>query len=155
MLEFIAEGEPDCRAVLLSYGIIMSSIFITIKGQRFTFPKYSPTDFSATPCGRVIAVYNVLGSLEGPSPRFIQAEIMTLKQVFPYLYVFPGDDAQDKLTTQNFILVAAKKPLTSITNEDEQLNRMLTPSLIPEELTYHAPVFTDDYFPANSLLDAY
>ena len=102
-----------------------------------------------------VAVYNVLGSLEGPSSRFIQAEIMTLKQVFPFLYVFPVDDGQDKLTTQNIILVAAKKPLTSLTNKDAPLDRMLATSLIPEELTYHARVFTDDFFPANSFLDAY
>jgi len=102
-----------------------------------------------------VAVYNLLGSIEGPSSRFIQAEYMTLKQVFPHVYVFLVDDGQDRKSTQNIICVASKKSLTSLTDQDAELNRMLNTSLMREDMAFLAPLFTDDFSPANGFLDAY
>ena len=102
-----------------------------------------------------VAVYNLLGAVDGQSSRFIRAEIMTLKQVFPHVSVFLVQDGQDRKGAQNIICVASKDAPASLTNSDPELDRMLGSSLIREELSFNTPILTDDFFPANSFLDAY
>ncbi len=136
------------------------AIYFDVFRSMYSVPDHLTTLESARQASRCltengVAVYNLLGAVDGQSSRFIRAEITTLKQVFPHVYVFLVQDGRDRQTAQNIICVAGRHALPSLTNPDPALDRMLGSSLIRDDLSFNAPVFTDDYFPANSFLDAY
>ncbi len=92
---------------------------------------------------------NIISSLEGKPSLFLQAELATYREIFPYVYVFAVMDPEDLFLVQSTMLVAVKsneKP--GWENEDPELTDYLrhdVTTLIPASL----PVLTDDFAPVD------
>ncbi len=103
-----------------------------------------------------IFVANIIGALEGPNAAFAQAEITTIKSVFPAVRAFTiGSSAPDE--TRNLIVIASKKqdaldsPSISAfatTRADIELNEIALDSF-PAGI-----ILTDDFAPVESLTQA-
>jgi len=92
---------------------------------------------------------NIISSLSGNASLFLQAELATYKEVFPYAYVFAAMDPEDDLMVQSTMLIAVKsqsKP--TLQNNDPELARLLN-----HEVTSHIgtnlPVLTDEFAPVD------
>ena len=92
---------------------------------------------------------NIISSLEGKPSLFLQAELATYREIFPYVYVFAVMDPEDLLIVQSTMLVAVKsaeKP--GWESEDPELTDYLrhdVTAFIPASL----PVLTDDFAPVD------
>lgn len=92
---------------------------------------------------------NIVSSIEGKNGKFLRAEYLTYKSIFPQVYLFPVQRKTEGETLQNIILVALKsekKP--EFINEDEKLQEYLD-HLWREEVTADVPILTDNYAPVE------
>lgn len=66
-----------------------------------------------------VLILNVISSLEGEQSKFFQAEYLTLKKIFPQIYIFPTYfyNEQGVNQHQNIIIFASKNP-NRLTKED-------------------------------------
>jgi spermidine synthase len=92
---------------------------------------------------------NIISSIEGNASLFLQAELSTYREVFPYVYVFAVMDPADRQTVQSTILVAVKssdKPVWE--SNDIEIAGYLkheVSGLISADL----PVLTDEFAPVD------
>lgn len=94
-------------------------------------------------------VVNIISSLKGDASLFLQAELLTYQDVFPYVYVFAVMDPEDLNGIQSTIMVAVKSNREPVMeNDDPEINGYLSrevSSLVEKNL----PVLTDDYAPVD------
>lgn len=96
-----------------------------------------------------VVILNVLGSIEGASGKFLRAELVTYKEVFPQVYIFPVRNPSDGFQVQNIALVAIKsekKPFFE--SEDPEISSYLS-HLWTKEVPRDMPVLTDDFAPVD------
>jgi len=102
---------------------------------------------------RGVLVANIIGATQGPEAAFVQAEITTIKSIFPAVRVFSvGSFLPSK--TGNIILIASQSEdiihspsidVFAITRDDIRLREIALDTL-PEGI-----LLTDDYAPVESL----
>ena len=94
-------------------------------------------------------VVNIISSLKGDASLFLQAELLTYQDVFPYVYIFAVMDPDDLTGIQSTIMVAVKSDREPVMeNDDPEINGYLSrevSSLVEKNL----PVLTDDYAPVD------
>lgn len=92
---------------------------------------------------------NIISSIEGNTGLFLQAELTTYRQVFPYVFVFAVMDPSDLQTVQSIMLVAVKTVTRpELKNDDPELAEYLdheVSGLIKTDL----PVLTDEFAPVD------
>jgi len=92
---------------------------------------------------------NIISSLEGDASLFLQAELVTYCDVFPYVYVFAVMDPADGKMIQSTILLAVKSAIKpELINDDPELSEYLqheVSGLIKTSL----PVLTDEFAPVD------
>jgi spermidine synthase len=96
-----------------------------------------------------VVVCNIISSIEGKNGKFLRAEYLTYKSIFPQVYLFPVQRENEGETLQNVILVALKsekKP--AFKNDDAKLQEYLD-HLWKEEVTADVPILTDNYAPVE------
>ncbi len=94
-----------------------------------------------------VFILNIISSIEGEKGKFLRAEYLTLKSVFPQVYIFPVKEPNNGETLQNIVLVAMKskrKPIFN--NENQELQKYLN-NLWKGEVATDVPMLTDDYAP--------
>ena len=92
-------------------------------------------------------------TIEWDAGKFIRAEYLTYKKVFPHVYLFPVRTAEPA-AVQNIILVAAKNPVApELTSSDPELSRYLK-MRFTGELAEDVPVLTDDFAPVDQYISA-
>jgi len=96
------------------------------------------------------AIYmNTISSLEGDTGKYFRAQLSTYKRVFPYVLVFPVDDANDTKLIQNIVIVALKNKtgLTTQENLIQEYSSYLS-HLYAKDLE-EGLVLSDDYAPVE------
>lgn len=93
---------------------------------------------------------NIISSINGDGSLFLQAELATYRQVFPYCYVFAVMDPDDRAVIQSTVLIAVKSDMEPLLdNDDAELSEFLehdVTGLIGSSL----PVLTDEYAPVDN-----
>lgn len=101
-----------------------------------------------------VVIVNIISAIEGEKGKFLRAEYLTYKNIFPQVYLFPVSNPKDGTGVQNIILVALKSKdikyeLSS--NIDLELNEYLK-HLWKKEVFVDVPILTDDYAPVDSYI---
>jgi spermidine synthase len=95
-----------------------------------------------------VLLINLIGSLEGDNGRVFRSAYAICQAIFPQLYVFCIEKADDRLV-QNIMMVASKNPVRfPLQSADEELNRYLGKYWhrpIPNDV----PLLTDDFAPVE------
>ena len=81
---------------------------------------------------------NVISSIDGNNSKFLKAEVLTLKNVFKNVYVFPCNDVNDIDKIQNNMVVACDEQLFTENYVDVNLN--------------DAILLTDNYCPVDTII---
>lgn len=96
-----------------------------------------------------ILIENIIASLEGVQSEFLQAELHTLKQVFPQTFVFACHDPDDTRLLQSISLVALKSGTQpALHNADPSLQAFLN-NLVEINIAGGTIILTDDYAPVE------
>ncbi len=92
---------------------------------------------------------NMIGAFEGDNSRFVRAEYVTCKSVFPQVYLFAVNSKNDGLLIQSVILVALKSDRKiNLDNEDRELTQYLS-QLWTRKINTELPILTDDFAPVD------
>lgn len=95
-----------------------------------------------------VVILNIINAQDGDASRFLHAQYLTYKQIFPEVFLLPVRNSSSTLV-QNIMLVAAKNPDTlSFSHPDEELQALL------ERKTYldvhrGTKILTDNYAPVD------
>lgn len=101
-----------------------------------------------------VVILNVISALSGPQARFLQAEYLTYKSVFPKVYIFPVRTLTDQSAFQNIVLIALKSEKEpALVSDDLELNSYLS-HLWQSPQIDAMPILTDDYAPVDYYLGA-
>jgi len=98
-----------------------------------------------------IVILNIISSIEGKKGKFLRAEVGTYKNIFPQVYLFPVQEPDNGLVTQNIILVALKStngPAPAFTDNDPELNNYLQHRW-KKAISNDLPILTDDFAPVD------
>lgn len=96
-----------------------------------------------------VVILNTISSFSGDKGRFLRAEYLTYKSIFPQVYLFPVKDVKDENVVQNIILVAIKSDkIPTFSDDDSKLNEYLQ-HLWTKEIKQDVPVLTDDFAPVD------
>lgn len=96
-----------------------------------------------------VVIFNVGGAITGKSSRFLQAEIVTYKKVFPQLLLFKVKSEKSDDEVQNFVIIAVKDRLIqSPENIDPEISKMLQ-SNYQFQLNTDLIFLTDDLAPVE------
>jgi len=99
--------------------------------------------------GDGVVVLNIISSIEGDKSKFLRAEYVTYKSIFPQVYLFPVDTIDDGNKVQNIILVASKnKKPENFHDNDPELNKYLQ-HLWVKPVDVNIPIITDDFAPVD------
>ena len=92
---------------------------------------------------------NIISSVKGDASLFLQAELATYRDVFPYVFVFAVMDPADLDTVQSTILIAVKSNKSpDIENSDPVLSAYLKHD-VTDLVGTSVPVLTDDFAPVD------
>ncbi|MBD3300313.1 MAG: spermidine synthase [Candidatus Moranbacteria bacterium] len=96
-----------------------------------------------------VVILNIISAMEGEKGEFLRAEYATYKSVFPQVYLFAVDKADDPNEVQNIMLVALKSDQNpSFESSDPELNSYLK-HLWTQEIKQDKPILTDDHAPVD------
>jgi spermidine synthase len=156
----LAIYHQDARSFLNApgkqYDVILGDTF----SSHYSIPFHLSTveavqKIHATLVDDGIVLVNILAALEGDAGRFLRAELVTFKAVFPQVYLFPVTDPDDRQRWQNIMLVALKATSEpSLRSTRSELDLMLT-HLRTEPLSENLPPLTDDYAPVDYFLASF
>jgi spermidine synthase len=150
--------HEDARTYLNNSGEKYEVIFGDTFKSLYTLPWHLTTLEAAEKAYNMLedkgcVVLNIISSLQGRSSYFLQAEIATYRQVFPYVYVFAVMDPDDLERVQSVILVAVKSDEEpAITSPDAVLDEYLKNEVI-SKINLKLPVLTDEYAPVDYYTD--
>lgn len=95
-------------------------------------------------------ILNLISAIDGPAGQFLRAEYSTYKSVFPQVYLFPVQKADDGRMVQNIILVALKSEDKMVFRKsgDAELDGYVG-HLWEQDVASDMPILTDDYAPVD------
>ena len=96
-----------------------------------------------------VVVLNIISAIEGDKGKFLRAEYLTYKSIFPQVYIFPVREIKNGLEVQNIILVALKSDtLPEFKSDDFNLNGYLEHRWL-KDINVDMPMLTDDFAPVD------
>ncbi|MBN2404733.1 MAG: fused MFS/spermidine synthase [Coriobacteriia bacterium] len=103
-----------------------------------------------------ILAMNIIGSPQGPGSRFLWAEYVTLKSVFPHVEVFAVYDPAQPTEIQNISILAAKNGSADLLGRlqdasPDLTSRRIDPATMAETIAT-TPLITDDFAPVDQYL---
>ncbi|MHB1340845.1 MAG: fused MFS/spermidine synthase [Coriobacteriia bacterium] len=103
-----------------------------------------------------VVAMNIVASAEGPGSRFLWAEYITLKSVFPQVEVFAVYDAASPTEIQNISVIAGKSESTDLLGVLGRISpdltaRRIDPASVKATLD-SIPLITDDFAPVDQYL---
>ncbi|MFC1616019.1 fused MFS/spermidine synthase [Patescibacteria group bacterium] len=100
-----------------------------------------------------VLLINLIGALEGEKGQMLRAEYATLKSVFPQVYIFTAQKADDPEAVQNLMVIAYKSDnIPVMVSSDPDINYMLNRkwnNKIEEDM----PILTDEFAPVDAYVD--
>ena len=136
------------------YDVICWDVFTSVNNVPFQLTTKEVTEklFSMLNENGIVLL-NTIGSIEGKKGKFLRAEHATYKSVFKNVYLFAVQDEENGELIQNIILVALKSNDTpNFQSEMPEINEKLQ-HIWKKGIPADQPVLTDDYAPANYLLN--
>jgi spermidine synthase len=92
---------------------------------------------------------NIISSVEGDASLFLQAELATYREVFPYVFVFAVMDPKDAQIVQSTMLVAVKSETSPVMeSKDPELADFLSHE-VTGRIATTLPVLTDEFAPVD------
>lgn len=95
-----------------------------------------------------VVLSNIIASFSGEKSKFLQAEYLTFKKVFPQVYLLRVDDT-DLDSIQNIMLVALKSDKIPVFESDNEEFDKYLKRLYKEEIEENYPIITDNYAPVD------
>jgi len=96
-----------------------------------------------------VVLMNTLCSIDGDAGRFLRAEYVTFKMVFPQVFLFPVVAPDDGSRWQNIMLVALKsKEKPALNSDNPDLNELLS-HLWTGPIAQDLPHLMDDFAPVE------
>ena len=96
-----------------------------------------------------VAIINIVSSINGDTGRFLRAEYATYAEIFPHILLFPVQNPQNDLFTQNIMIVALKSSRApTLTSTDPEIAQQLQ-HLWTKNITMDLPPLTDDHAPVD------
>ncbi|MFH1890534.1 MAG: fused MFS/spermidine synthase [Candidatus Kuenenbacteria bacterium] len=96
-----------------------------------------------------LVILNIISAMGGEKNKFLKAEYLTYKKIFPQVYLFPVQYPFDEEKIQNVILVALKsEQIPSFESPDKTINKYLQHRW-RKEIKTDLPILTDDYAPVD------
>ena len=103
-----------------------------------------------------VVLVNIVSAIQGDKGKFLRAEYLTYKQIFPQVLLFPVKSLNPE-TIQNIMLVAIKS------DENDYEQKALNPEIGMEidrylqhlykgEIKIDMPILTDDYAPVDNYI---
>ena len=96
-----------------------------------------------------VAIFNVGSAITGPASNFLQAEIRTYQEVFPYVHLFKVRPERPDTDLQNLIVLACKTQCLPATNTNDPLIDSFLPRRIDPTFPHSNPILTDDLAPTE------
>ena len=95
-----------------------------------------------------VVIFNIVSSFIGEKSKFLQAEYITYKEIFPQVYLFKIDNT-DPEEIQNVILIAFKTDKIPVfESEDDEIDKRLK-KIWKDEIKAEVPILTDDHAPVD------
>ena len=151
----IEDGRTYLDKATTSYDVILLDVF----KSKGSVPYQLTTRESMKLCydrltSHGVLAMNLVAALDGPGDRFLWAEYVTLKSVFPHVEVFAVEQGStDPSVVQNICIVAAKDSSVDL----EAAVRRVAPDLAvrrvsPPKSRTQVPILTDDFAPVDQYL---
>lgn len=158
---YIEDGRYFIRNVNKKYNIIILDVFssYSVVPHLLTKEFFKETDRIIAEHG-ILSLY-ILGCLEGEDSKLTKAVYKTLREIFPYVYVFPTG-----LFEKDFggiVFFAMREPLDEedlLTNIEKmcddstcknRFQKILRKRIELKLYDYDVPILTDNYNPADTL----
>ncbi len=139
------------RAPSAKYDAILMDAF----GSLFTVPTHLTTVEAVRQFERIlkpdgVVIFNLGGALSGAASGFLQAELATYREVFPFAEVFKVNQGYSDDRLQNLVIVASKSDLTErlAPTGDAETDRMLA-TRYDAEISINEAILTDDLAPVE------
>lgn len=105
-----------------------------------------------------VVVFNLGSAIRGPASRFLQAELRTYQEVFPFVHLFKVRPERSDEELQNLIIVACKQMCLPAQNTGDPFIDSLIARRYSDALPLEMPTLTDDLAPVeryNSIAQAH
>ena len=149
---FHQDARMYLRSVQKKYDIIINDVFTSpfeVPFHMTTQECYQQIEDRLNTDG--IMLSNVLGSIEGVHSLFLKSQVKTAISVFDNVIVFQVDDGQDAAIKNNILVAYNGLEKQIETSQKNRVKNMLDQQIVLENLN-SATILTDDYAPANWLL---
>ncbi len=149
--------HEDARTFLKKNKTPYQAIFFDVFSSSPTIP------FHLSTVETVSSLYNALSShgvvmmnmitgIDGPTGRFLRAEITTFKQIFPRVLLFTAERPNDAIGPQNLVLAAFKSPDQPQLKSTDQGMQVLLDNLWTPPIEADQQVLTDEFAPVEHLM---
>jgi len=130
------------------------AVLIDAFSSLFTVPQHLTTIEAVTNIQRIlkddgVVILNLGSAITGKGSRFLNAELLTYRQVFPHVYLFKVNAGYQDERLQNLIIVASKRNADiDLRSSDESMARLLA-HRYTGELPLNEKILTDDLAPVE------
>ncbi|HSX32151.1 MAG TPA: fused MFS/spermidine synthase [Candidatus Saccharimonadales bacterium] len=154
----ITDGRRFLHDTQTKYDMIYSDVYLSLYSTpiHFTTKEFFTTAYNALGTDGLF-VANIIDSMANNDKSVLRAEVQTLQQVFPTVYVF-ATRAQTTSELQNFVVVGSKNitsvdfTLPQFANNRHKIVRDMAAAQVPitslNPTKY--PVLTDDFAPIDN-----
>lgn len=100
-----------------------------------------------------VLAMNTIASASGAGSRFLWAEYVTLKELFPQVEVYAAYDLEDASAVQNIAIIASKSETVDLAKTVERVAPELAKQrIVKPQLPQGIGVITDDFAPVDQYL---
>lgn len=153
----VEDGRTFLNSSQVRYDVILIDAFKSAS----SIPYQLTTVESIRHCRRLlqedgVLVMNIVASPQGPGSRFLWAEYVTLKSVFPQVEVFAVYDETKLTEIQNISIIASNDESGDLMEtlrgiSPERAGHRIDPATMTEAIAV-APLLTDDFAPVDQYL---
>lgn len=151
----VQDGRMFLNRSRESYDVILIDAFKSASSIPYQLTTYE----AMSECYRLldddgVVAMNLIASRDGAGSRFLWAEYVTLKAIFPQVEVFAVHEKEDGEFVQNISIIASKSESAKLVD----IVPTVAPELASQRLTYRPddldtiPLITDDFAPVDQYL---
>lgn len=145
--------HEDARIFLNQNKIKFDTIFIDAFSSHLSIPHQLTTIETVKKIYEGLSddglvILNIISSFTGEKNLFLQAELKTYSEIFPYINLYQVNNNPSD-TSQNIIMIASKTDILSDNqSEDEDISNMLK-KVYTKKIEATLPILTDNYAPVD------
>lgn len=144
------DGRVFLNTTKKKYDVIFGDAF----GSRYSLPYQLTTKQAVQKKYDIlnnngIVILNIISAIDGRKGRFLRAEYLTYKSIFPQVYLFPVAEPNNGKTVQNIILIALKSQKKQIFKSTNQTLDKYLKHVWRNPVDTDMPILTDDFAPVD------